>query len=66
MQSSVGVTEDQAFFYGAVQGIVEHQVQVADGGAAETWAAVTALAVGTAALHQLLVELLQVPGGQLL
>ena len=60
-----GVTEDQAFFYGAVQGIVEHQVQVADGGAAKTWAAVTALAVGTAALHQLLVELLQVVSGQL-
>ena len=65
MQLLGGVTEDQAFFYGAVQGIVEHQVQAADGGAAETWAAVTALAVGTAALHQLLVELLQVVSGQL-
>ena len=60
-----GVAEDQAFFYGAVQGIVEHQVQAADGGAAESRIAVTAFAVGTAALHQLLVELLQVVGGQL-
>ena len=60
-----GVAKDQAFFYGAVQGIVEHQVQTADGGAAEPGAAVTAFAVGTATLHQLLVELLQIVGGQL-
>ena len=37
-----GVAEDQAFFYGAVQGIVKHQVQAADGGAAEAWIAVAA------------------------
>ena len=60
-----GVAEDQAFFYGAVQGIVEHQVQTPNRGAAESQIAVTAFAVGTAALHQLLVELLQVVGGQL-
>lgn len=60
-----GVAKDQAFFYGAVQGIVEHQVQTADGGAAEPGVAVTAFAVGTATLHQLLVELLQIVGGQL-
>ena len=41
-----GVAEDQAFFYGAVQGIVEHQVQAADGGAAESRIAVTAFAGG--------------------
>lgn len=40
-------------------------MQAADGGAAESRIAVTAFAVGTAALHQLLVELLQVVGGQL-
>ena len=60
-----GVAEDQAFFYGAVQGIVKHQVQAADGGAAESRIAVTAFTSGAAALHQLLVELLQVVGGQL-
>ena len=60
-----GVAEDQAFFYGAVQGIVEHQVQAADGGTAESGVAVTAVTSGTTALHQLLVELLQVVGGQL-
>ena len=60
-----GVAEDQAFFYGAVQGIVKHQVQATDGGAAESRIAVTAFTSGAAALHQLLVELLQVVGGQL-
>lgn len=60
-----GVAEDQAFFYGAVQGIVKHQVQAADGGAAESRIAVTAFTSGAAALHQLLVELLQVVGSQL-
>ena len=60
-----GVAEDQAFFYSAVQGIVKHQVQAADGGAAESRIAVTAFTSGAAALHQLLVELLQVVGGQL-
>ena len=59
-----GVAEDQAFFYGAVQGIVKHQVQAADGGAAKSRIAVTAFTSGAAALHQLLVELLQVVGGQ--
>lgn len=60
-----GVAEDQAFFYGAVQGIVKHQVQAADGGAAKSRIAVPAFTSGAAALHQLLVELLQVVGGQL-
>ena len=59
------IAEDQALFYGTVQCVVEHQVQAADGGAAETRIAVPAFAVGAAALHQLLVELLQVVGGQL-
>ena len=52
------VAEDQALFHGAVQCIVEHQVQAADGGAAETRIAVAAFAVGAATLHQLFVELL--------
>ena len=58
-----GVAEDQALFHSAVQGVVQHQVQTANGGAAKARIAVTAFAVGTTALHQLLVELLQVPGG---
>ena len=40
-------------------------MQAADGGAAETRIAVPAFAVGATALHQLLVELLQVVGSQL-
>ena len=60
-----GIAEDQALFYGTVQCVVEHQVQAADGGAAETRIAVPAFAVGATALHQLLVELLQVVGSQL-
>lgn len=59
------IAEDQALFYGTVQCVVEHQVQAADGGAAETRIAVPAFAVGATALHQLLVELLQIVGGQL-
>jgi len=37
-----GITEDQALFHGTVQGVVQHQVQAADGGAAEAWIAVAA------------------------
>lgn len=48
------IAEDQALFYGTVQCVVEHQVQAADGGAAETRIAVPAFASGAAALHQLL------------
>ena len=44
---------------------MKHQVQAADGGAAESRIAVTAFTSGAAALHQLLVELLQDVGGQL-
>lgn len=60
-----GVAEDQALFHSAVQGVVQHQVQTANGGAAKARIAVTAFAVGTTALHQLLVELLQVVCSQL-
>ena len=34
------IAEDQALFYGTVQCVVEHQVQAADGGAAESFALV--------------------------
>ena len=60
-----GVAEDQALLHGTVQCVVEHQVQAAYSGAAETRIAVSALAVGAATFHQLFVEFLQVVGGQL-
>ena len=60
-----GIAENEFFFHRPVKGIVQHQVETADGRAAELWAAVTALAVDTPILHQLLVELLQIVGGQL-
>ena len=59
------IAEDQALFHGTVQRVVQHQVQAAYSGAAETRIAVSALAVGAATFHQLFVEFLQVVGGQL-
>ena len=59
------IARDQAFLDRSLEGIVQHQVEAADGRAAEPRIAMTALAVDTTVFHQLLVELLQIMGSQL-
>ncbi len=59
-----GVAGDEPLLHRPLKGAVEHEVDAADGGAAETGIAVTAFCVHPAMLHQIFVHLLQIPGGQ--
>ena len=59
------VPQDQALLDCPFQGAVQHEVQTPNRGAAEPRIAMTALAVDTPILHQLLVELLEIVGSQL-
>lgn len=60
-----GVSLDQPLLHSPVQGTVEHQMDAAHSGGAQALVLVLS-DVYSATLQQLLVELLQVPGGQLL
>ena len=53
-----GIGENEFFFHRPVKGTVQHEMQTPNRGAAESWIAVTALAVDTPILHQLFVEFL--------
>ncbi len=58
------IAGDQTLLDGSFEGAVEHEVDAADGGAAQARALILPN-VDPAALHQVFVELLEVAGGQL-
>ena len=58
------IAGDEPLLHCPFECAVEHEVDAADCGAAETGIAVAAPMVDTAMLHQILVELLEIPGGQ--
>ena len=60
-----GVPGDEPLFHRPLKRAVEHQVDATDSGAAQTGIPVAASLVHPAMLHQVFVELLEIPGGQL-
>ena len=59
------VSGDQPFFDRSLEGAVECEVNASDRGTAQTWVAFATAFLDSAVFHQVLVELLQIPGGQL-
>ena len=58
-----GITGDEALFDRSLEGAVEHEVDAADGGAAQTGGLILP-DMDTAIFHQIFVEFLEVTGGQ--
>ena len=52
------IAQDQALFGGSFEGVVQHQVKASHSRAAESWIAMTALAVDATVFHQIFVKLL--------